>query len=327
MTATQQAQQAQRAVRGREFVAAFTFGLDGDSLPDADTTVSVTVTNAEGTVVVGPVAATLTGAVATYKLTAAQLPERDFLTVSWSATVDTATEVQLSTIDVCDARLFPLGDYVQYPEIAANGYSDAKLEQARIDAEDRLEWECGCAFTGRYGTEEHLLASRHGFADGVWAGSWAWDRYEARGVNHLALRRPFVQKLRSITRAWIDPDDDTSGTHALNLNYARLDSHRSVVHVRHDPTDQYGGLYGDLTIDYEHGQPVADVRRICLILARYRLLHGPLDQRATQAPVEGGGTINLATPGIQGSRFGIPEVDSFCDRHDHRALGFLGGSR
>jgi hypothetical protein len=325
-TIRSQAQQAQRMVRGRAFVASYTFGDDGDAQPDAETVVNVTIVNAEGFIVANDVPATLTETAATFALAPTLTPQRDFLTCLWVATIGGVPVTQVSTIDVCDARLFQLGDYAQYPEIATKGFTPAQLEQARMDAEDRLEWECGCAFTGRYGTEEHLLGSeRHGF--GVWVSSWDWDgRSLADGSHRLALRRPFVQTIRSISRAWVDPDDSTSGVHALSLFYARLDTHRSVIHYYRDVGDPHGGLYGDLTIGYEHGQPVADARRICLILARYRLLHGPLDQRATQMSVEGGGTINLATPGIQGSRFGIPEVDKFCDDHDQRVTGFVSGT-
>ena len=325
-----QAQQAQRAVRGRPFTAAYTFGDDGDALPDGSTTVAVTIVNAEGYVVVNDLTATLATAsggqqVASFNLAASVLPSRDFLTCLWVATIGGVPVTQVSTIDVCDARLFALGDYGQYPEIAAKSFTAAQLEQARMDAEDRLEWECGCAFTGRYGTEEHLLG--HGRESALGWGDWNRDWGSHDGTHRLVLRRPFVQALRSISRAWVDPDDSTSGVHTLNLDYARLDSHRSVIHCQPDPSDQYAGLYGDLTIGYEHGQPVADCRRICLILARQRLLHGPLDQRATQAPVEGGGSINLATPGLLGSRFGIPEVDAFCNDHDHRVRGFVSGTR
>jgi hypothetical protein len=326
-----QAQQAQRMVRGRAFVASYTFGLDGDAVPDDEIAVNVTIVNAEGYVVVNDLHATVNDnadvppTVATFALTPSVTPQRDFLTCLWVATIGGVLVTQVSTIDVCDARLFQLGDYAQYPEIAKLDFTAVQLEQARMDAEDRLEWECGCAFTGRYGTEEHLLAYGHSRFTGL---DWRWERNPVGdGDQRLALRRPFVQALRSISRAWIDPDDGTSGVHTLNLDYARLNTYRSVLHYRRDPTDVHGGLYGDLTIGYEHGQPVADCRRVALILARYRLMHGPLDQRATQMSVEGGGTINLATPGIQGSRFGIPEVDAFCDRHDQRVTGFVSGTR
>ncbi len=327
-TVRAQAQQAQRAVRGRQFTAAFTFGLDGDALPDNATTVAVTVINAEGYIVVNDQTATL-GSVtngtqqATFSLSAATTPQRDFFTCMLVATIGGVAVTQVSTIDVCDARLFPLNDYNQYPELAARSFTAAQLEQARMDAEDRLEWECGCAFTGRYGFEDFLLPSgdRH-FP--TYDSTPYWHGCGGRG--YVTLRRPFVQALRAITHSWVDPSDDTSGTYQLDLNYAKLDSYASIVHFR---VDENGNtLRGQITVSHEHGHPVADVRRIACILARYRLLHGPIDQRATQMAVEGaGGSINLATPGYAGAVFGIPEVDQFVATHNHRADGFVGASR
>lgn len=319
-TVRAQAQQTQRAVRGRAFVAEYAFGLDGDALPDADTAVNVTIVNAEGYVVVNDLAATL-GEVAddeqtaTFDLTPAVTPQRDAFTCMWVATIGGVSVTQVSTIDVCDARLFPLSDYAQYPELAARGFTAAEMEQARTDAEDRLEWECGCAFTGRYGSEAWRFDDRRGEAFDEFGTLWHWGR--RGGVHHITLRRPFVQALRSITRT--HTHDGTTTTTQLDLDHARLDSWSSTVDYHH----RGHGLHGSLTIGYEHGQPVADVRRICAMLARHRLLHGPLDSRATQMAVEGGGTINLATPGMLGSVFGIPEIDVFVQRHNHRVTGFL----
>jgi hypothetical protein len=328
MTVIAASQQFQRAVRGLPFMAVYTFGLNDEALPDVSPAAppAVSVTNAAGAVVITG-ASTLGVAAggqvaASFVIPASDLPARDLYTVMWSYTVSTVPTGTTSTIDVCDGRLFPLSDYLNYPELAGLGKTTAQLEEARIAAEDRLEWECGCAFTGRYGTEDHLVGGDRRPFD-YWQG-WGWGSpLRGDGLGRLALERPFVQTLRGISRAWVDPDDSTSGTHQLSLNYARLDTRRCVVHYRRDPTDQYGGLWGDLTIAYEHGQPVADVRRICAMLARHRLLHGPLDARATQAPVEGGGSINLATPGLMGSVFGIPEIDVFIQRHNQRGDGYV----
>jgi hypothetical protein len=47
-----------------------------------------------------------------------------------------------------------------------------------------------------------------------------------------------------------------------------------------------------------------------LVLAKHKLVKGPIDERATQRPSEFG-PVNLATPGMFGARFGIPVVDAF----------------
>jgi hypothetical protein len=327
-TVTEQAQQQQRAVRGRQFTAAYIFGLDDDALPDQYATVSVTIINAEGYVVVNDEPATL-GAVddmtqqATFSISAATTPQRDVFTCMWVTTIGGATVTQVSTIDVCDARLFPMNDYLQYPELAS--FSTAQLEQARFDAENRLEDECGRAFTGRLGSEEFLIEpDPHIRWDFGQVDDYGFYSHGDHSVGTLALRTPCVQAIRSITRKWVDPTDDTSGVATIDIDYAKLDEYTSTIHY----SDQYGhGLRGDITVLFEHGQPAPDDRRICCMLARYRLLHGPLDQRATQMQVEGGGVVNLSTPGMFGSVFGIPELDVFIDRHSKRANGFISGGR
>jgi len=45
-------------------------------------------------------------------------------------------------------------------------------------------------------------------------------------------------------------------------------------------------------------------------LAREWMVSGPVTDRQTGIPVEGGGTISLAVPGGRYGTFGIPEVDS-----------------
>ena len=328
MTATPTASlQFQRAVRGLPFEAVYTFGLNDDAPPDAAPT--YVVVNAEGVTVTSGTAALTTAAPieASFALTAVELPLRDLFTVTWSYTVSTAPVAVTSTIDVCDARLFPISDYAQFNDGPIVNATPDALEDARYDAENYLERECGCAFTGRYASELWLLGGHRGaFGTGIGFASIGGGYVRGGGVrNQIELRMPFVQLIRSISRAWVDPDDGTSGVHALNLNYVQLDARTSAIHVRDDPTDQYSGLWGELTIGYEHGRPLADVRRICLILARYRLINGPLERRAVSVPVEGGGSIALLTPGQASAVTGIPEVDTFIGRYNARSDGFLGG--
>ena len=50
------------------------------------------------------------------------------------------------------------------------------------------------------------------------------------------------------------------------------------------------------------------------MLAEHHIVQGPIDDRATQRASEFG-PVNLATPGLFGSRFGIPVVDAFCQSY------------
>lgn len=318
MTATA-SQQFQRAVRGMPFTLSYTWGLNDEAVPDADS-VTVTVTDAEGdTVTTGDVtqgSETDGQETATAVIPAASLPQRDLLTVTWAFTVSSVAMAVTSTVDVCDARLFSLADYAAYPEIAQKDFSAGALEQARTDAEDFIERECGRAFTGRYGTEDHLIA-RRGRGFGVHGSAF----FELRGIGRLPLRRPHVHTIRSITRTWTDSDGPQSAT--LDLTHLHLDTFASVIDYHATNGD---ALWGQLAVAYEHGESVPDVRRVCAILARHRLLKGPLDDRATQISVEGGGSVNLLTPGLLGSITGIPEVDVFISRYNSQAISFVSGA-
>jgi hypothetical protein len=70
--------------------------------------------------------------------------------------------------------------------------------------------------------------------------------------------------------------------------------------------------YGNFTVGYEYGSdfPPPGASEAALILAKSRIVRGPIDDRATQQPSEYG-PINLATPGMFGSRYGLPAVDAF----------------
>lgn len=323
MTAETNPQQYQRAVMGLPFTVEYVFGENGDSLPDAAPT--YTVTNAAGSSVASGTASL--GSVssgqqtASFDLTPSELPAVDLLSVTWSYTVSTVAVEVTSLVDVCGCRLFPLADYNQFAELSS--VTAAQQEQQRMFAEDLLERECGMAFTGRYRSQRFTLREP---PDLTWFPSpltSGWDPGDqSYGETGLVLDRPFVQAIRSITQTTVD-DEGNSTTSQLNLTYARYDQTNGVLYFK----DNLGnGIFGDAVVGYEHGQWVADVRRICLILARYRLLNGPLEARAIAMPAEGGGSLRLLQPGSTGaSPTGIPEVDEFIARYNRNALGFVSG--
>jgi hypothetical protein len=73
-----------------------------------------------------------------------------------------------------------------------------------------------------------------------------------------------------------------------------------------------------VVVGYEYGadEPPERVKRAVLLLAKNWLVNGPIDDRATAIPAgEAGGVITLATPGIRGANFGIPEVDAVVEQY------------
>ena len=71
----------------------------------------------------------------------------------------------------------------------------------------------------------------------------------------------------------------------------------------------------NVAIEYEHGRrPIPlDLRRAGLRLLRHQLVKSNLDDRALSQSGEFG-TFSLATPGLRGAWFGIPQVDSVLDQ-------------
>jgi len=79
------------------------------------------------------------------------------------------------------------------------------------------------------------------------------------------------------------------------------------------------GGYGNVTVAYEHGwtSPPLRIKRAALLLAKQWVLNSPIDDRATSVSNDDG-TFVLATPGLRGSVFGIPEVDAALESYSMR---------
>lgn len=116
---------------------------------------------------------------------------------------------------------------------------------------------------------------------------------------------PPINNLRDVIAAEIDGQ-------ALDLSSVQAEAAFAVYRAQGWPRG-----VANITITIEHGYdaPPRRVRRAGLILAKLWALKGPIDDRATQIPAGDGGSLNLATPGIHGSTFGIPEVDEVAARY------------
>lgn len=154
-------------------------------------------------------------------------------------------------------------------------YSDVEVQRAIDDAVEAYEKQAGLAFVPREAT------------------ATITELVDARTIR---LPRRLVRSIVSATGA-------TTGT--IDVSEARI-RRRLVTLPAPWPTGE------DITVVYEHGRdaPASRTVRATQLLARAWLIDGPVDDRATQLATAGGGVINLATPGLLGSVFGIPEVDA-----------------
>lgn len=176
-----------------------------------------------------------------------------------------------------DTPYFTVEEFrARYPDITEAKKSDDQVEAARAIAEQAFEDAAGRAFVPRTVTE--TLRSPNGSS--------------AVRANH-----PGVTEVTTATDA--DGDDIDITTLAIDGSWLTID-------------DGWPLDLGAVTIEYTYGatEPPLRVKQAVMLLTRSWLLEGPIDKRATQLAVEGGGSINLATPGLLGSTFGIPEVDA-----------------
>jgi len=284
-----QARSKARAVTRVGAVLSIVYGQDADAIPSG--AVTVLVVNAAG-VAVFTGTATQVGSSAQYTipLPSASLSFVDDFAVVWTAVVGSDTRTDVTALDVCSARLFTVAQMRAQRDVT-NAQTDAQIELARVAAEDFIEAACGRAFVLRY-------------FEGV--------RNQVEWFRHAGLRleHPDVQTLRALSIGGVPVTVAPNPLPAATIPPTRYLSDFNV--------GDFGFLYGpdkvtrvNVDVAYEHGEFAAGASRAALILARHFLISGPIDDRATGLPVEGGGVISLLTPGVKGSLTGLPEVDAF----------------
>lgn len=257
---------------------------------DATGTPTVTITRADGTVVVSNAATTkVTPGTGIYKytVTPAQTATLDNLQASWSGVIAGTTQTFLTYVDVVGGFLFGLVDLdaqLQSP----SSYTAVQKIAIRTLAEDAFEEACGVAFVPRYARE--TIATPIGTV--------------------LLTAWPRLRKVRSATVA---------GTALSSSDLTALLVSRAGEVTRSTVWQASMASDSQTTIAYEHGydRPPARVSQAVLRLAKTWLVKGPVDDRATQIATDVG-TINLFTPGIRGAVFGIPEVDQVADMYCER---------
>lgn len=171
----------------------------------------------------------------------------------------------------------------KYPEITTVKYSDAIVAEAIMRAEETIERACDVAFVPRVRTIDLFVGER----------------------APLSLPNNHVRAVTSITGA-------TSGV--MDITDLR------VVAGSYLSPPWGWSAFETVTVVYSHGldEPPRRIVDAAMLYARQLVLKGPIDDRATQIPVDGGGVINLLLPGVRGSVTGIPEVDAAIQMYSER---------
>lgn len=279
-----------RVQRGTTRSIKFALQVDG-ALVDADGAMSVTVTNDEGAGLLAVAASHEALGMYSVLLTPAETATLDFLTLAWTATVSGVAYTAMSTVEVVGGFWFSVPQIrAAFVELAA--YTDARIQAARTDAELFLEEQTDWSAVARYRRESIAFHRRDTYHAVL--GRWPVLRVRSVTLNGVALSS---DDLATVT---VDPDG------VLFFERQTLLSAWSLTRSR---------VLAD--VSYEYGPRVvsASAARVAMILARHRLLRGPLDDRRIGLPVEGGGVVALLTPGVKGSVTGIPEVDQWLLDH------------
>jgi hypothetical protein len=260
-----------RILKGTPATVSRTFYTDGAVVdPGA---VTLTITTASGTTVVSAVSTSGSGAAArTYNVTAAQTALLDTWTLAWTS----STKGTLSSVvEIVGGFVFSIADLIAV-QPSNFTWTAAQMEQMRTTVEDAIEEHYGTALVPRYRRE----------------------KVSGDGTTLLGIPGP-IRAIRDITVNGTALDAATIA--ALYLKDGWLSGYTWTAGI------------GNIIVGYECGLDEAPgrIRQDAVRLARQWLVSGPIDDRALgAASPDGQFSYGLATPGRNGSIFGLPDLDA-----------------
>jgi hypothetical protein len=290
----------ERIVRGRSATLTHTFYSSATATDPTPDSATVTITRADGTVLVNAATATEAGTgKVTYTVTPAQTALLDKWTVDWVATFGGQSQTFRTFVEVAGDVLFTLSEArALKPLDNTTTYTNDTVIAMRTSVEQAIEEACGVAFVPRYELE---TVSAGGSS--YWGGGYSYGP-GGYGPNGLPLKWPKIRAVRSAT---------DSGTVLTAGELAGLSwTESGILYGR-----GWTGGYGNVLVGYEHGwdRPPERIRRAALLLAKTWLVAGPVDDRTSTFSSVDGGTYSLVVPGRGGSIFGLPEVDAAVQQY------------
>lgn len=280
-----------------EPIFAAAFAPDGTQ-GDVGTDVTVTVTRADGTVLVTDASTTKSGSGTSteYQWTfdVASNTRVDALTLVWT---DASTGEQITTTEEIVGNLL-------FSTAEAQTFGDGKLANTSGDdivaARDRItelfEDYTGVGFVSRY-ARGRFSGPSHRDPYRVWLFNAQLD-YGGKGATSDILEV-------------ISADDGTAvSTANIHIESGAIRRDDAVWTYRQD-NDPY-----PITIDWKYGLRTVplDIRQAALALARYELVHTDVTDRMIAFTDPNIGTIRLSTPGPNHPT-GIPIVDQTLNRY------------
>ncbi|MFJ8818206.1 hypothetical protein [Amycolatopsis thermoflava] len=291
-----------RVARTATAVLRHTFVVD-ETPTASTTTVTVSVTDANGTVVAsGDAIAEDAG---TYVFTLPSQAQLQVLTVGWSATIAGAAVVETDYVEIVGGFYFTLVEGRASDSSLADQakYPTAALKAARLEVEIECEQICERAFVPRYG---------RAVLDGT-------------GNEQIMLPDADVRTIRAVRVA---PQVGQTFVALTALQLAALAVTADGMLERTDGVAWTEGR-SNVIVEYEHGwdTPPQDLKEQALV--RFRSLAAKhrtgIPDRAQSFTAVDGGTYRLSLPG----RFatGIPDVDAVYSRYSRGAGAAGPGSK
>ncbi len=263
------------------------------ALTDPTSTATCAVTDEAGDAVASGAAAIVgtTSGKLRFSLTAAQNANPKRLIATWTFTLGTAMTMT-SRHETVGEVLFTENEARTFDNSAlanTTTYPQATLLRGRDLIQDAFERILGWSMGTRYERE---------VVDGP-------------GTSELWMDRRELTAVRSVK-------ERTRGTSTWTA-YSAADLADILVYrdgrLLRETLGSFAYGKRNVAIEYEHGRrPIPlDLRRAALRLLRHQLVKSNLDDRALSQSGEFG-TFSLATPGMRGAWFGIPQVDSVLDQ-------------
>ena len=276
----------------------------GETPTDSTTTVTVSATNAAGSVVASGNATTAGAGTGRYTFALAGQPLLSVLQVAWSATIAGADVVETDQVEIAGGFLFTLKEGRDSDATLADTvkYPTARLAKARLETEEECEEICDRAWVPRY---------RRAVLDGT-------------GHSDLLLPDLDVRNVRSATMA------PRYGQAAVALTAGQLAALTTTNDGSLRRTDGASWTAGNdnIVVEYEYGadSPPAELVTAALIRfrARLNLFRSGVPDRATSWSSAEGGTYRIELPSEW--RTGIPEVDAVYSRYSRRARSTTAGA-
>lgn len=259
-------------------------------------TVTVDITQADGTPVFTAGAATPTGTGATFALAASALAAAglNMLTCVWK--IDGVVR-SITHVEICGGSYFTIADLRgSDPNIAADTafYTNPKILDVRREVEDEAEWICDRAFVPRY------------------------NRITLDGgeVPEVVLPRGDIRTIRSV-RSYSNATTYTAFT-STQVGALVIEEDGRVI--RNDSTAWDEGV-GNIVIEYEYGwdMPPPDLKRAAMLRARNRLnmFDSGVPDEAENVQIQGIGGFRNTKPTPYAT--GIAPVDAVYQRYSRRS--------